>query len=266
MQNYNWNAEDYENYSRSQQIWGKELITKLHLRSDEHVLDIGCGDGKITAEIAGIVAKGTVIGIDNSESMIKLANRRYPPEVYPNLHFRLLDARQIDYQDKFHVVFSNAVLHWIDDHLSLLQRIYDCLLPGGRTLIQMGGKGNAFEIIQVLSNIIENEMWGRYFKDFKFPYYFYSVEDYDTWISQTGFLKSRIDLINKYMVHKGREGLEGWIRTTWLPYLQPLPQKLHNKFIRHFSNRYLENFPADKRGDITVKMVRLEVELVKPRY
>jgi len=55
MQKYKWNAEDHENHSKSQQICGQELLSKLRLKSDEHVLDIGCGDGKITAEIAEIL-------------------------------------------------------------------------------------------------------------------------------------------------------------------------------------------------------------------
>jgi trans-aconitate methyltransferase len=262
-QQYKWDAKDYENHSRSQQIWGLELLSKLKLETNKHVLDIGCGDGKITAEIAGIVKNGNVIGIDSSEEMIKLAKNKYPPDSNPNLHFRILDARQLDYRDEFNVVFSNAVFHWIDDHKSLLHRINLCLRRGGRTIIQMGGKGNASEIIQVMSALIDSPTWKTFFKNFKFPYYFYNVEEYSAWVDQTGFSKSRIDLISKYMNHEGPEELEGWIRTTWLPYLQPIPKNLRNKFIREFVKKYLDTFPADENGIVQVKMVRLEVELTK---
>ena len=131
--------------------------------------------------------------------MIKLAIKKYPPDANPKLKFRLLDARQLDYREKFNVVFSNAVLHWIDDHKTLLHRIYSCLKPGGRSIIQMGGKGNASEIIEVMSSLISSQPWRMYFKDFKFPYYFYSDDEYSKWIDQTYFSKSRIDLITKYM-------------------------------------------------------------------
>ena len=183
----------------------------------------------------------------------------------PKLKFRLLDARQLDYREKFNVVFSNAVLHWIDDHKTLLHRIYSCLKPGGRSIIQMGGKGNASEIIEVMSSLTSSQPWRMYLKDFKFPYYFYSVDEYSTWIDQTNFSKSRIDLITKYMTHDGSKELEGWIRTTWLPYLQQIPKNLHNEFIIEFVNQYLKSYPADENGIIHVKMVRLEVELTKPK-
>ena len=196
--------------------------------------------------------------------MIMLAKKRYPSAMHPNLEFRILDAQSLDYRQKFNVVFSNAVLHWIDGHFALLQRIYACLLPGGRSLLQMGGKGNAAGILKVLSDLMAGTTWKAYFGDFKFSYHFYSPEEYSIWINQTGFIISRIDLINKNMIHKDGASLEGWIRTTWLPYLQPIPGKLRQKFISQIVNRYLEEYPPDESGNITVEMVRLEVELVKP--
>ena len=63
MQKYKWDAEDYENYSKSQQAWGQELLSKLNLNGNEHVLDIGCSDGNLTAEIAKIVTDGKVTGM-----------------------------------------------------------------------------------------------------------------------------------------------------------------------------------------------------------
>ena len=67
------------------------------------------------------------------------------------------------------------------------------------------------------------------------------------------------------MMHNGLSEFEGWIRTTWLPYLKTIPEKLRNDFIREIANSYIESYPQDKRGMIQVKMVRLEVELIKPQ-
>jgi trans-aconitate methyltransferase len=264
MQNYIWDAEDYENHSKSQQIWGQELISKLKLKHNDHVLDIGCGDGKLTVEIAKIVADGEVIGIDSSEEMINLAAKRYPPDSHPNLHFQILDARELNYDQQFDVVFSNAVLHWIHDHQSLLQNIYTCLKPGGRGLLQMGGKGNASEVLNILSTLTSKSPWKQYFENFEFPYSFYGPEEYDKWIGQVGFKKSRIELIPKDMTFDDQSELEGWIRTTWLPYLKTIPEDLRNNFISELCDRYLQSYPSDMKGMIQVKMVRLEVDLIKP--
>ncbi|NET62062.1 MAG: class I SAM-dependent methyltransferase, partial [Symploca sp. SIO2E6] len=124
---YNWDALDYAKSSSAQQIWARELIAKLNLQGNERVLDIGCGDGKITAEIANLVSDGSVVGIDNSEAMVQLAKTRYPISAFPNLQFHYADACQLPFEQEFTVIFSNAALHWIQDHLSVVQGISNSL-------------------------------------------------------------------------------------------------------------------------------------------
>jgi len=84
---YNWNAQDYAKNSANQFQWAKELILKLKLRGNEAVLDIGCGDGKITAELARCLPNGRVVGVDSSEKMINLAKSTFQQKDYPNLSF-----------------------------------------------------------------------------------------------------------------------------------------------------------------------------------
>jgi trans-aconitate methyltransferase len=90
-----WNAADYAANSAAQQIWARELIAQLHLRGDERILDVGCGDGKVTAELARALPKGSVTGIDVSPEMIAFALKTFPAKRNPNLEFHLMDAREI---------------------------------------------------------------------------------------------------------------------------------------------------------------------------
>ena len=90
-----WNAADYAANSAAQQIWARELIAQLHLRGDEHILDVGCGDGKVTAEMARALPKGSVTGIDASPEMIRFARKTFSPGKHPNLEFQVMDAREI---------------------------------------------------------------------------------------------------------------------------------------------------------------------------
>ena len=106
MKRYQWNAQDYEKHSLAQQKWARELLDKLSLHGTEDVLDIGCGDGKVTAEISRLVSKGTIVGIDNSSSMIALASKRYPPKDYPNLSFHEMDAGNLLFHECFDLIFS----------------------------------------------------------------------------------------------------------------------------------------------------------------
>ena len=261
---YIWNAKDYARQSANQQKWARELIVKLNLHRNEYVLDIGCGDGKVAAEIALQLPNGIVFGIDNSSSMIELACNNFPKSQYPNLSFEINDARTFSFYPQFDLIFSNAVLHWVIDHRPVLKNIYNCLKPGGRILLQMGGKGNAADIITVLDEMRLENKWKSYFMDFDFPYGFYGDQEYRTWLVETGFIIKRVELIPKIMTHPNKEGLEGWIRTTWLPYTQRIPNSDRDEFINEIASRYIQKQPVNSDGIIKINMMRLEVEAEKP--
>jgi trans-aconitate 2-methyltransferase len=263
MLKYQWDALDYEKNSTQQQIWARELVKKLVLHGDETLLDIGCGDGKITAEIAASLERGSAVGIDISENMIALAQQRYPPQAYPNLRFQKEDASHLPFQDAFTNIFSNAALHWLPQHRLALQGIARSLKQEGRILLQMGGKGNAAGVIAVLEQLIHSREWALYFDGFRFPYGFFSPDEYVMWLHEAGLEPIRVELIPKDMVHPGKAGLAGWIRTTWLPYTQRVPENLREAFIDELVDIYLGMFPLDKHGYSHVSMIRLEVEAVK---
>ncbi|MDO9324388.1 MAG: class I SAM-dependent methyltransferase, partial [Methanoregula sp.] len=132
---FTWNAADYSHSSPAQQQWARELVAKLRLNGNERVLDIGCGDGKVTAAIAASVPDGTVTGIDSSPEMIRFAQEHFPRRIHRNLTFILRDASHLDFFEEYDIVFSNAALHWIFDHKPLLSGIARSLSPGGRLLI-----------------------------------------------------------------------------------------------------------------------------------
>lgn len=263
MSTYNWNAKDYQQNSNAQQQWARELIEKLSLTGSENVLDLGCGDGKVTAEIAGRVQNGTVIGIDNSSSMIALANRQYPVSHYPNLTFELMDARELVFENQFDVAFSNAVLHWIKDHKPVVDGLFKSLKPKGKILLQMGAKGGVSLYLSVLERILLLPEWNAYFQDFEFPYCFMGVEEYEAMLREAGFQIKRVELISKDAIHANKEKFKGWIRTTWLPYTERVPENQREQFIELIAAKYLEIKPADAQGQVHVPMVRLEVEAEK---
>lgn len=263
MQRYKWNAQDYEKHSQVQQKWARELLGRLSLHGTEDVLDLGCGDGKVTAEISKLVCQGSIIGIDNSPSMIKLAAERYPSTKHTNLSFQEMDARNLKFNECFNLIFSNAALHWIKEQKPVIEGMYKGLKHGGKTLLQMGGKGNAAEILKVLSEIQTESEWQSYFENFEFPFGFHGKEEYESILLQTGFNITRIELIPKEMEHSGKSGLNGWIRTTWLPYTERVPEEKREKFIDLVSTKYIERIPIDSKGIVHVQMIRLEVEAEK---
>ena len=186
MTNYQWNPTDYEKNSSQQQLWARELIAKLNLQGDEKVLDVGCGDGKVTAEIAGRLPHGSVLGIDKSGEMIALAQQRHGVDTHPNLHFQVADASHLPFHGEFSLVFSNAALHWVRDHRPVLQGIARSLQPGGRILLQMGGQGNAVHIIAAIDEQMALDPYAPYFADFFFPFGFHGPDEYALWMGEAG--------------------------------------------------------------------------------
>ncbi len=257
---YRWDAADYRDSSSQQKKWGRELLSRLHLRGDEHVLDIGCGDGALTAEIAERVPEGSVVGIDSSPEMIAFARSIYPPSSYPNLSWEVMDAQDLRFDGLFDLAFSNAALHWVSDQLRVLRGVRRSLKPGGKTLFQMGGRGNASNVVRALGELLSRSDWGRYFENLRLPYRFCSPQEYEAWLREAGLVPLRVELVEKDMVHAGRKGLEAWIRTTWLPFTQCIPEDQREGFIAELSSIYLELYPPDAEGLLHVNAVRLEVE------
>ncbi len=316
-----WNAADYAANSVVQQAWARELIARLNLRGDEHVLDVGCGDGKVSAEIAHAVPRGSVVGIDASPQMIKFARAAFPSGKIANLKFEVMDARKIRLTqfgnrfmadspspppkeervevrssmvsnskplsppgrgegvelrpertsscppihpgEKFDLVFSNATLHWVDDHQAFLRRAAACLHSGGRLAVSCGGKGNAQDVFVALRPEMRLKRWREFFRKMDKPYFFHSPDSYEKWLPRFGFKSLGVRLSPKDAIYDGRKSFTAWLRTTWLPYVQRVPENLRDHFIGAVVDRYLAKHPPDDTGRVNVRMVRLEIDAIK---
>jgi len=258
-----WSAADYASNSVVQQKWARELIAQLKLHGNERILDVGCGDGKITAEIARTIPQGLAVGVDASPQMIEFANKTFPPSKFPNLEFHAMDARKIQFVRKFDLVFSNAALHWVDDHQAFLRGAASVLREGGRLVVSCGGKGNAHDVFLALRPEIRLKRWREFFRKIETPYFFHSPEEYEKWLPRFGFKVRSVKLAPKDATHEGREGFAGWLRTTWLPYTQRVPGDIREEFIAAVVDRYLAKHPIDAKGLVHVRMVRLEIDAIR---
>ena len=258
-----WNPEDYAQNSDAQLKWAQSLKQNIDLQNYRSILDVGCGDGKITADFAATLPQSEILGVDSSSAMVDYARKKYPQSQYPNLNFKCVDARALNFQSEFDLVFSNATLHWVDNHLAFLKGANSALEDRGRLIISCGGKGNAASILQVFAELTASETWNSYFTDFDNPYFFFGLDDYQKWLTESNFAIARLELVPKDMTHQGADGLAGWIRTTWMPFTKCVPADKRDNFIAQFVTRYLSQYPLDTQGLTHVEMVRLEVDAVK---
>jgi len=260
---YIWDAAAYADSAGNQGRWAAERIQRISLKGDERILDIGCGDGRAAAALAQRVPNGDVLGIDSSLGMVKLARKRHPEQIHPNLDFAHGDAGALPFENAFDLVFSNAALHWVQDHRPVLRGIARALSRGGRADLEMGGQGNAAEVRAVTEQLMAAECWRPHFQDFRFPYGFHSVEDYRAWLQAAGMEPVRVELVPRDMHHQDIDAMKAWARTTWLPFTQQVPEAQREQFVDELASRYLERCPADADGGVQVAMVRLEVEAVR---
>jgi trans-aconitate methyltransferase len=258
-----WNAADYAANSVVQQAWARELIAKLNLRGDEHILDVGCGDGKVTAEISHAVPHGSATGVDASPQMIEFARKTFPPEKFPNLGFRVMDARKIKSARRFDFLFSNAALHWVDDHEAFLRGAASILKSGGRLVVSCGGRRNAHDVFVAMCPAMRDKRWRGFFHKMPTPYFFYAPSDYEKWLPKSGFKINSLKLAPKDATYPGANGFATWLRTTWIPYVQRVPENLREEFIAAVTERYVAKHPPDADEKVHVKMVRLEIDAVK---
>jgi trans-aconitate methyltransferase len=277
-----WNAADYAANSVVQQTWARELIANINLRGDENILDVGCGDGKVTAEIARAVPHGSVAGVDASPQMIKFAKITFPAKQFPNLKFQVMDARKIKSAHPFDLIFSNAALHWVDDHEKILRSAASVLKSGGRLVVSCGGKGNAQDVFVALRPEMRLKRWRDFFRQMPTPYFFYAPGDYEKWLPKFGFKIQKLKLAPKDATYEGAIGFATWLRTTWIPYVQRVPEivgqssslsmsckmpdplkNLREEFIAAVTQRYVARHPPAADGKVHVRMVRLEIDAVK---
>jgi len=256
---YQWNPHDYEKNSSPQERAADAVISTLELIGDEHILDIGCGDGKVTARISARIPNGSVLGIDSSSEMIDFARNKFPSSKYPNLRFELADALSLSYDQEFDLVVSFACLHWVKDHLSVLRGIKRSLKPGGIMVIQCGGRGAEDDIFALAREVIRGDKWSKYFQGYSNPHGVYGTEEYHAWLKEAGLEEIKVGVSARDMIFPGKAGLEGFIRTTWLSLTERIPEELRQEFISEMADRYLEHKPI-RDGLAYAGMGVLEVE------
>lgn len=256
-----WDAKDYAKNSGAQQGWAVELMGKLRLDGDERILDIGCGDGKVTVALADRVPDGAVVGIDSSNEMIGFAQESHA-SYGPRLAFEVGDAAELHFEREFDVVFSNAAIHWVPDHQAVVQGISRALRPGGQVLLSFGGKGNVVDLIEAAKSLTDEPAWAPYFEDASSTYTFRGPEDWTPLLTDAGLEAVRVELVPKDMVHTP-DNFKGWLRTTWMLLTQRVPEENREQFLDEFVRHYLDRCPPDAEGLVHARMVRLEVEACK---
>lgn len=246
-----WDAELYE--AQHAFVWqlGAALIEILDPKPGERILDVGCGTGQLTHEIAERGAE--VLGVDASPEMIGQARQNYP-----RLRFSLQDAVSMTFNGEFDAVFSNAALHWILDAAGAADSMARALRTGGRLVLEMGGRGNIRQIhAAVESAFRENSSAPLPAPRNHFP----SLSEYTSILEAHGFEVRNAVLFDRPTPLEGERGMEEWIKQFCAFYLDELPVQLRQSAV----NRAVEQLRLRlyKDGQWIADYRRLRVSAIK---
>ncbi|HVP54914.1 MAG TPA: methyltransferase domain-containing protein [Candidatus Eisenbacteria bacterium] len=198
-----WNSELYQSSHAFVWEFGRDLLTMLVPKSGERILDVGCGTGELTAEIAKSGAE--VIGLDQSPEMIAAARQNYP-----EVHFEVADIAATTYQNEFDAVFSNAALHWVRNQEGAIAAIAQALKPGGRLVFEMGGRGNIRHIWNAATEALV--AMGVENPEKLSPWFYPSIGEYAPMLEARGLLVTFAVLFDRPTpLEGGEQGLRGWL-------------------------------------------------------
>lgn len=249
-------------YVTRQVLFAQTFIKKLNLRGYEHLLDLGCGRGYLTACLAQVLKAGQVVGIDTVTDVIQLARETYRPVSYPNLKFWQMDIETFDLHGRFDIVVSNGILHWLEDHTVVLSNIRRHLVPQGKIFIRLKGKGYAADLCMVIKQTAVHPDWQPYFQELRFPNVSHGAGDYEAWLPACGFAPKRIELLSKQVFFEDVHAFQIWLRMTWFRLVPGLSLEQQQPFWRLITEAYLDVCPLDRHGRVLVEDVTLEVEAV----
>ena len=215
---FEFDGEKYKKASSHQKEWGLKLISELQFNGNENILDLGCGDGAITAQLANHVPNGYVIGIDASQGMIETAKKTHKSN---NLKFELIDINTISYQKKFDIIISNATLHWVKDHKKLFAHVYSALKSNGIVRFNFAADGNCSNFFEVIKKTIKQQKYEKYFKKFIWPWYMPDIEEYRLLAEQSLFSEIRVWGENADRNFSDAEAMTKWIdQPSIIPFLK----------------------------------------------
>lgn len=222
-----WDSTLYDSKHHFVSDFGERIITLLDPQPGERILDVGCGTGHLTARIANYGAQ--TVGVDHAATMIEQARSNYPA-----LDFRVANGETMRFDEPFDAVFSNAALHWMKDAPAVAESLWHALKPGGRLVIEMGGKTNVQIIWAGLCDALAAAGQPR---PTDTPWYFPSIGEYATLLEKQGFYVSYMFHFKRPTPLEGEEGMRNWLAMFTNNILRDLPPARQEATIADVENR-----------------------------
>jgi trans-aconitate methyltransferase len=222
-----WDARLYDEKHGFVAAYGQGLLEVLAPQAGERILDLGCGTGQLTSQIAETGAR--VVGLDSSPSMIERAQA-----AHPHLTFIVGDARDFALPMRFDAVFSNAALHWVLEAEQVAAAIARSLRPGGRLVAELGGRGNIRAVVGAVQAVLQER--GQAVAPL--PWYFPALGEYASLLERAGLEVRQAALFDRpTRLEDGQAGLRVWFQMFGAPLVGHLPAEEQTELVGRVEER-----------------------------
>jgi trans-aconitate 2-methyltransferase len=228
-----WDAERYHRLSSPQLAWGRAVLERLAPRPGERILDIGCGTGRLTGEIASATGCLTV-GLDRSAAML----REGAQHAAAGVALVLGDGAALPFAGAFDAVFSGATFHWIPDHDRLFASVRAALRPGGRLVAQAGGGPNLRRLLDRAHALMDSPDYAVHFGAWSDPWCFAGVEETRNRLRRAGFETVDVSLEPAPTTMPDRGAFESFIACVCVRHhVDRLPAGVRPRFVAALADR-----------------------------
>ena len=253
-----WNPAAYVRRSGLQEAMAGEVLGLLHLKGNERVLDIGCGDGRVTAEIATLLTDGSIVGVDASHEMIAYAGGH---DDRPNIAFRVADAGNLPFENEFDLIVSFNALHWLPDPHPPLRSIRRAMKGNAKAQLRLVPNGERKSLENVIEETRKSPQWAGYFGDFRDPYLHVTPEEYAQAAQRNGLRVEHMHTSDHSWDFHTRADFFAFGAVTFVEWTRRLPDGEKTVFISDVLDRY-EKVAAEKAEEAhTFKFYQLDITL-----
>jgi trans-aconitate 2-methyltransferase len=257
-----WNAAEYSRRSSLQEAMAQEVLALLDLKRSERILDVGCGDGKITAEIAARAPRGSVVGVDPSRDMISFAQSHFGPAARSNLRFEVADARSLPFQNEFDLVVSFNALHWVPEQETVLSSIHSALISGGKAQLRLVPAGARKSLENVVEETRQTSKWSAYFRDFHDPYLHLTSDVYAAMAERNDFRVLRVNTKDQAWDFGSRVAFSAFCTVGCVAWTSRLPDAERPEFINDVLDRYRAVAADGSEQGHTFKFYQMDISLL----
>jgi trans-aconitate 2-methyltransferase len=255
-----WSAQQYLVFEDERSRPVRDLLGAIPASSARRVLDLGCGPGNSTELLAARFPEAAVIGLDNSPDMIAAARKRLP-----RINFIEHDLQSWDDPGPFDVILSNAVLHWVPDHQTLLPRLVQKLSSGGHLALQL--PDNLDEPAHRLMRDVGQEgPWAAKLASAAGARA--SVGNVDWYYRMLAAHCSRVDIWRTTYYHPlkgGASAVVEWFKGSGLrPFLAPLDPEERSAYLEHYKSALERAYPLLPDGTLLLPFPRLFMVASRP--